>query len=88
MEIETTNNVIEYEALILVLKTTKDMKIKELVVFGDAELIFHQVRNLYRAKNPRLRAYINEVCDMIESSFLDFNISFVPREENYARYHI
>jgi ribonuclease HI len=82
LEFETTNNVAEYEALVLGLRAAKDMKIEELAVFGDAELIVHQVKNLYQAKHPRLRAYRNEVWDMIDSFFLDFNISFVPREEN------
>jgi hypothetical protein len=45
-------------------------------------LIVHQVRNMYQAKNPRLRTYINEVWDLIDNFFLAFNISFVPREEN------
>ena len=52
---------VEYEALVSGLRDAKDMDIEELVVFGDAELIIHQVRNLYQAKHPRLRAYINEV---------------------------
>jgi len=60
------------------------MKIEELTMFGDVELIFHQVRNLYQDKHPRLRAYKNEVWDMIDSFFLDFNTSFVPREENFV----
>jgi ribonuclease HI len=37
----------EYEALLLGLKDTKDMKIGEVAVFGDVELIVHQERNLY-----------------------------------------
>jgi ribonuclease HI len=78
---ETTNNVAEYEALVLGLRDAKEMNIEELVVFGDAELIFHQVKNTYQAKHPRLRIYINEVLDLIDSLFLAFNISFVPREE-------
>jgi ribonuclease HI len=82
LEFETTNNMAEYEALVLGLRAAKDMKIEELAVFGDVELIVHQVRNLYQAKHPRLRAYRNEVWDMIDSFFLAFNISFVPREEN------
>jgi ribonuclease HI len=82
LEFETTNNVVEYEALVLGLRASKDMKIEELAVFGDVELIVHQVRNLYQDKHPRLRAYRNEVWDMIDIFFLDFNISFVPREEN------
>jgi ribonuclease HI len=82
LEFETINNVAEYEALVLGLRAAKHMKIKALIVFGDVELIVHQVKNLYQAKHPRLRAYRNEVWDMIDSFFLAFNISFVPREEN------
>jgi hypothetical protein len=44
-------------------------------------LIVHQVRNRYQDKHPRLRAYINEFWDLVDSFFLAFNISFVPREE-------
>jgi hypothetical protein len=82
LEFETTNNVVEYEALVLGLRAAKDMSIEELAVFGDAKLIVHQVKNLYEDKYPRLRTYKNEVWDLVDSFFLAFNISFVPREEN------
>jgi ribonuclease HI len=82
LEFETTNNVAEYEALVLGLRDAKDMNIEELVVFGDVELIVHQVKNMYQAKHPRLRTYRNEVWDLIDNFFSAFNISFVPREEN------
>jgi hypothetical protein len=41
LEFETTNNVVEYEALVLGLRDAKDMGIEELSVFGDAKLIDH-----------------------------------------------
>jgi ribonuclease HI len=82
LEFEATNNVAEYEALVLGLRAAKDMGIEEISVFGDVELIVHQVRNLYQAKHPRLRSYRNEVWDFIDNFFLAFNISFIPREEN------
>jgi ribonuclease HI len=82
LEFETINNMAEYEALVLGLRVAKDMKIEELMVFGDVKLIVHQVKNLYQAKHPKLRAYRNEVWDLVDSFFLDFNFSFVPREEN------
>jgi ribonuclease HI len=82
LEFEATNNVAEYEALVLGLRAAKDMGIEEISVFGDAELIVHQVRNIYQAKHPRLRSYRNEVWDLIDNFFLAFNISFIPREEN------
>jgi hypothetical protein len=39
LEFETTNNVAEYEALVLGMRAAKEMGIKEMVVLGDAELI-------------------------------------------------
>jgi hypothetical protein len=82
LEFVTTNNVAEYEALVLGLWAAKDMGIEELSMFGDDELIVHQIKNLYQAKHPRLRTYKNEVWDLVDSFFLAFNISFIPREEN------
>jgi ribonuclease HI len=37
--IDCTNNVYEYEALVLGLEDTRRMEIKNIEVFGDAELI-------------------------------------------------
>jgi hypothetical protein len=58
------------------------MGIQEVTVFDDAELVVQQIINAYQAKHPRLRIYINEVWDLVDSFFLAFNISFVPREKN------
>jgi hypothetical protein len=52
MEFEVTNNVAEYEALVLGLRAAKKMGIEELAVFGDAELIVQQVKNVYQTKHP------------------------------------
>jgi ribonuclease HI len=82
MEFEITNNVAEYEALVLGMRAAKERGIKEIAIFGDVELIIQQVRNAYRAKNPRLKNYRNEVWDLVDNFFLDFKISFIPREEN------
>jgi hypothetical protein len=47
LEFEVTNNVEEYEALVLGIRATQEMEIREIAVFGDAELIFQQVKNVY-----------------------------------------
>jgi hypothetical protein len=72
LEFETTNNVVEYEALVLGLRAEKDMGIEELSVFGDAELIVHPIKNSYQTKHLRLRFYRNEVWDLVDSFFLCF----------------
>jgi hypothetical protein len=82
LEFETTNNVAEYEALILGLRAAKDMGIKEIFMFGDIELIVQQIMSVYQANHPRLRSYRNEVWDLVNIFFLSFNISFFPKGEN------
>jgi ribonuclease HI len=36
LEFEVTNNMVEYESLVLGLRAAKEMEIREIVVFGDA----------------------------------------------------
>ena len=79
LEFETTNNIDEYEALVLGLRAAKDMAIDCLVVFGDSELIINRARNIYQAKQLRLKKYKNEVWDLIDNLFLAFKFSFIPR---------
>jgi hypothetical protein len=57
-DIDYTNNVCEYEALILGLEATKKLNINNLEVYCDAELIVKQINRQYLAKHPRLRTYI------------------------------
>jgi hypothetical protein len=52
LEFEVTNNVAEYETLVLGMRDAKEMGIEEIAIFRDAELIIQQVRNAYRAHNP------------------------------------
>ena len=39
LEFEATNNVAEYEALVLGLRAAREMGIQEATMFGDAELV-------------------------------------------------
>lgn len=55
LEFYTTNNVVEYEALILGMETAQKMGVKILTTFGYSELVVQQVSNRYQAKNPRMR---------------------------------
>jgi ribonuclease HI len=81
-DIDYTNNVCEYEALILGLEAAKKLNIKSLEVYGDAELIVKQINRQYQAKHPRLRSYRNYAWDLMENFFSSVNIHFIPRTEN------
>jgi ribonuclease HI len=65
LSFDCTNNMAEYEALVLGLKTLKEMGARRLVVHGDSELIINQVKGIYQAKHPILRAYRNIVLDLL-----------------------
>ena len=45
LEYEATNNVAEYEALLLGLQIARSMNIQSLKVLGDSELVVRQVKN-------------------------------------------
>jgi ribonuclease HI len=82
LEFNCTNNIFEYEALILGINLAIDMNIKTLHVKGDSDLIVSQVNKKFVAKNPRLKQYRDVVWDAIKK-FDNFSIEAIPREENH-----
>ena len=78
---QVTNNIAEYEALILGLNIAKDMGMRDIKVFGDADLIIQQVNKTFKARHPRLKVYRDEVWRLKES-FDSFCISYIPRVKN------
>ena len=50
-----TNNIAEYEALLLGLRLAHKHGVKCIHVIGDSELVVSQVRNIYVSKNKRLK---------------------------------
>jgi len=69
LNFQCTNNIAEYEALILILQLLKKLGAKRISIQGDAELIIKQIKGEYSAKYPRMRAYRNVVIDFLEIFF-------------------
>ena len=82
IDFKTKNNVAEYEALLLGVKVTKEMGIMCVNIFGDADIIIHQVNNTFQMKNIRLKAYREEVWKL-RDSFMFFELSYIPRDLNH-----
>ena len=53
---ECTNNVAEYEALLLGLHALKDLGAQKIRLLGDSELVINQVNESYQSRNPCMRA--------------------------------
>jgi len=78
---QVTNNIAEYEAVILGLNVAKDIGIRDIKVFGYADLIIQQVNKTFQERHPRLKAYKDEVW-RLKDSFNSFCISYIPRVKN------
>ena len=60
-----------------------ELKVENLKMYGDSEIIVKQVRNKIHCISPHLKAYQNEVLDLL-TNFHAFNISSIPRAKNAA----
>jgi len=78
---ECTNNIAEYEALILGLEEALDRRCRRLHIFLDSELLVRQVRGEYKVKNPRLKILMEKLRHLL-SKLETYTIQHVAREGN------
>jgi len=79
---ETTNNVAEYQALLLGLEEAQRLGVKQLRVLADSELMVKQLTGRYRVKSPHLIPLWQEAIRALKT-FDAWAIAHVPREENH-----
>ncbi|WRX10057.1 Integrase [Theobroma cacao] len=76
-----SNNMAEYQALIISLEMAVDMQITQLKVFGDSKLVINQVFTLYEVKKLELLPYVNYVKKLLKW-FDKASMEHVLRKEN------
>ncbi|XP_075084921.1 uncharacterized protein LOC142168156 [Nicotiana tabacum] len=76
-----SNNVAEYQALVLWLKMAVDMKQLQLHIFGDSELLINQLLGSYEVKKPELHCY-HDYAQKLIRWLSDVTLQHVPRKEN------
>jgi ribonuclease HI len=77
----TTNNVAEYQALLLGLARARELGADEVEVVGDSELIAKQVLGEYKVKNATLRPLHSQALAEL-ARFAHWSIRTVPRAQN------
>ena len=76
-----TNNVAEYQALLLGLKTAFELGCRQLAIFMDSQLIVRQVQGRYKVKSADLKPLFDQVKSLLAD--LDgWSITHVLRAEN------
>ncbi len=78
---EMTNNMAEYEALLIALTDAAAYSVKDVTVYTDSQLVANQVNGLYKIKNMVLFQYVKKIKQTI-SNFDHFAIHYIPREQN------
>lgn len=76
-----TNNVAEYQALLLGLTEASRIGDGTIDIFLDSQLIVRQIQGVYRVKSSDLQPLFTQVKELL-SSFADFTVSHIPREQN------
>jgi ribonuclease HI len=81
LDFSCTNNIAEYEALLVGLQKLKAMGIRRAVLKTDSQVISGHVDKSCRARDPKLEKYLDTV-ERLEASFEGFSVKSIPRGEN------
>ncbi len=76
-----TNNIAEYQALILGLEASRARNLSRLRIFLDSELLVKQLNGDYQVKNERLKELHRQVLDLL-LGLKSYTIKHVPRGLN------
>src|SRR5918994_15384 len=78
---EATNNVAEYQALLLGLERALSRGARQVELIGDSELVVRQVRGEYKVKDEALKGLYAKVVKAL-ADFDSWSIRHVRREQN------
>ncbi len=77
----TTNNQMEYKALIEGMKKALSVGVKKLTIVGDSQLVIRQMKGEYRVRDPKLIP-LYRTAKSLEQRFDEVVYRWVRREEN------
>jgi ribonuclease HI len=81
LDFSCTNNIAEYEALLLGLQKLRAMGIRRAILKTDSQVISGHVDKSSKARDPKLERYLDTV-RRLEASFEGFSVNNIPRGEN------
>ena len=77
-----TNNVAEYQGLLLGLRRAHQRGAREVEVRADSQLLIRQLEGKYKVRNAGLKPLHEQAMQLLQS-FEKFDLRHVPREENF-----
>ena len=80
LDFPTTNNEVEYEALVAGLDLAKVVGAANVVIYYDSQVITNQVNGDYECKDERMKRYLDQVKRRVDD--LKAKIFQIPRGKN------
>ncbi|MSO40640.1 MAG: ribonuclease HI family protein [Solirubrobacterales bacterium] len=78
---DATNNVAEYEGVLLGIELARELGASRLELIGDSELVARQIKGEWKVKQPHLKPFRARVMKEL-AGFESWSIRNVPREQN------
>nr|GEU73512.1 reverse transcriptase domain-containing protein [Tanacetum cinerariifolium] len=72
-EFKTTNNEAKYEALLEGLRIAKEIRVQELTIFIDSQLVANQVNRLFEARQTVTKQYLEKAKEFLANFPLSIN---------------
>ena len=77
----TTNNKVEYEALLMGMTMVQRVGRKAVEMFLDSRLVIGQMKGELEARDERMQGYLSQI-KHLQSGFKSFNLLHIPRSGN------
>jgi len=81
LNFKCTNNMAEYEVLLLGLKLRKTLGVVKTSILGDSDLIIQQMKGNFVTNENRMRAYRTASTNIL-NAFTEFNLAKISRNHN------
>lgn len=81
LQFPASNNESEYKALLAGLRRAIDLKISEIHIYSDSQLVVNQIIGKYAAKNNRMAQYLSKAKELL-NKFTRFNLQQINRDNN------
>jgi ribonuclease HI len=81
LDFSCTNNIVEYEALLLGLRKLRAMGIRRAILKIDSQVISGHIDKSSKARDLKLEKYLDTIW-RLEASFEGFSVKNIPRGEN------
>ena len=81
---QASNKEAEYEVVIAGLNLAHSMKVDQLEVCSDSQLVVRQIEDTYEAKGEKMIIYLKKVRELLKK-FVLVQVRHIPRAENFEQ---